>query len=277
MSKCLRTVLVRTRYGFLLVTALQVRRNSASSGSRIRGRTSRSTRCRLLDSHDVSLYFAFDTDHLCFGPSPHHLSTASSAPSMALGRSFLRWLSRLFKRKKPKATTDDRPEARYDASEHRPASYSANPDVLPLGGTAKPGQSPGGMQAVTSEGTVASTSGPSEHREADSARDTRTRAIARFHSSELRETGTEATVEAQPPGEANEPGESSGARGEAASAVPERRSALETGWLALKEALKIAKECSDPCPPLKVALSGLVAVIEFVDVCGAFNSPQRNG
>lgn len=182
-------------------------------------------------------------------------------------------LGRLFKRKKKKTTTRDRWVAGSETSEHSATSHRTNTGILPLGSTVEPGQSPGGMQAVTSEGTVASTSGPSEHREADSARDTRTRAIARFHSSELRETGTEASIEDLRHGKANEPGESSGAREEAESAVPERRSALETGWLALKEALKIAKECSDPCPPLKAALSGVVAVIELVDVCASLKSP----
>jgi hypothetical protein len=39
-----------------------------------------------------------------------------------------------------------------------------------------------------------------------------------------------------------------------------------TGWTALKAALKIVEKVSDALPPLKMAVSGLSAVIEHIDV-----------
>lgn len=53
-------------------------------------------------------------------------------------------------------------------------------------------------------------------------------------------------------------------------------SAKRTGWLVMKQVLKTVKECSDPCPPLKAALSSVVSVIEIIDVCGHFDLEQCN-
>ena len=49
-----------------------------------------------------------------------------------------------------------------------------------------------------------------------------------------------------------------------------------TGWAALKDALKVVAEASGALPPLKMAIVGLLAVMEHIDVRGALQIRDEN-